>query len=644
MLHANFNTYNNYVTDSLYQWDKDQDLIISGLNLSVAPEIHFSNANMDRAIVKQSTLNDGVITVRIPNSLLQESLIIKAYIGIYEGSSFNIIESIEIPIIARERPSDYTISDSDEEIYSFNKLENEIANAVNAFDNKVKENNQLLNTRLDNIVAQNNNTNGNSELVDVRVGSDGTVYASAGEAVRYQVGRVEKQSLSTWENATLTADKYINYRDGKEMAFTGLNVITITLYDAKKINYFHTSTYSTVGLAFFDVNNKYISGVHAEGQSVDIPDGAVTCKATVITARDITLVYTLAELLEKNNEIQAELKDCVNDKLSDNIEIISGYYVDYRDGKTETHASLGYVVVNNIVGTKLYYSATVATPDVRGIAFYNSYGMFLAGYRMLATAQILDIPKDTAYIKATVNTTKDIKRIIDIDTVIGYAEKQKSFDILSAFNNILCIGDSLTYSQVYTGVGVQRKAYNTYPEILAKRTGAEVTTLATPGYTSLLWWNDYNEQIIEKDNQLAIIYLGTNLGLTDTLETDAPENTDYTTWAETYTGYYARIIAKCQEKGCKVILVKCFRATGGTNATTVITNSVIEKMADRFGCGLVSPIYLSNKAYHCFSNGGENGNDTLVHYNDLGYSAFTDALIHEIGNMPDAYMQNIIPE
>lgn len=128
MLHVNFNTYNNYVTESLYQWDLNQDLIINGLDLSVAPEIHFANANMDRAIVRQSRINDGVIKVRIPNSLLQEPLMIKVYLGIYEDDTFKVIEMVEIPVIAKARPEDYAISDADEEIYSFKRLENMIAN------------------------------------------------------------------------------------------------------------------------------------------------------------------------------------------------------------------------------------------------------------------------------------------------------------------------------------------------------------------------------------------------------------------------------------------------------------------------------------------------------------------------------------
>lgn len=139
MIKANFKTYNNYITDSLHQWDLNQELTISGLNLSVAPEIHFANANMDRAIVRQSMIEAGVVKVMIPNSLLQKSLTIKAYIGIYEGSSFTVIEKVEITVIPRTRPYDYKISDSDEEIYSFDRLENELVNTRAYVDNRIQE-------------------------------------------------------------------------------------------------------------------------------------------------------------------------------------------------------------------------------------------------------------------------------------------------------------------------------------------------------------------------------------------------------------------------------------------------------------------------------------------------------------------------
>ena len=138
MIKANFNAYSNYVIDSLYQWDINQILIINGLNLTTIPEVHFSNSKMGAAIVRQAEKDGSNYKVKIPNSLLQEALIIKVHVGIYENETFKVIEKIEIPVISKKRPLDYAISDEDEEIYSFNELNNKIAQ----LEEKIK---QLMN-------------------------------------------------------------------------------------------------------------------------------------------------------------------------------------------------------------------------------------------------------------------------------------------------------------------------------------------------------------------------------------------------------------------------------------------------------------------------------------------------------------------
>ena len=54
--------------------------------------------------------------------------------------------------------------------------------------------------RIDTIVANNNSTSENSELIDIRVGSDGKTYATAGTAVREQIKKITDDIASTPDN------------------------------------------------------------------------------------------------------------------------------------------------------------------------------------------------------------------------------------------------------------------------------------------------------------------------------------------------------------------------------------------------------------------------------------------------------------
>lgn len=135
-----------YTADPLYQWDINQVLTIYGLSLPSIPEIHFTNDAMDRAIVRQATMDAaGVISAEIPNSLLQTPSKLKAYVCIYTGDTFQSLYKVEITVKARKKPSDYKLI-ADPEVYSFNALENALVNALVKLDNTIAEATSAMNT------------------------------------------------------------------------------------------------------------------------------------------------------------------------------------------------------------------------------------------------------------------------------------------------------------------------------------------------------------------------------------------------------------------------------------------------------------------------------------------------------------------
>lgn len=252
MIKANFKAYSTYVTDSLNQWDLNQVLQVTGLNLTSAPEVHFSNANTARAIVRQATLVSQVVSVGIPNSLLQDPLRIYAHIGIYEGSTFKVVELVEIPVKPRKRPEDYQIQDSDEEIYSFKRLENQLANAATK-------------AQVANIVANANKTEGNSELVDLRTADDGTVYPSAGDALREHYARTNISIINfagdvpfdfDFTNKIITIRAYTRVSHANNQVFNAAAdvKIPVTATDGRNANY---------ALCYDLIQNKFVlAGQH----------------------------------------------------------------------------------------------------------------------------------------------------------------------------------------------------------------------------------------------------------------------------------------------------------------------------------------------------------------------------------------------
>lgn len=124
---------NSYKVEPLYQWDLNQELQIAGLSLATVPEIHFTNVAMSRAIVRQARMDAaGIITVDIPNSMLQKPYTIQVYVCTYAGSTFETQYKLELPVKARTQPGDYTLED-DQEVYSFNALENQVKNVLAAY-------------------------------------------------------------------------------------------------------------------------------------------------------------------------------------------------------------------------------------------------------------------------------------------------------------------------------------------------------------------------------------------------------------------------------------------------------------------------------------------------------------------------------
>lgn len=117
---------NTCEVDALFQWDVSQTLTIRGLSLPQAPEVHFAHPNAEAAIVRQGKMDStGVVTVGVPNSLLEKSYSINAYVCLNGGTTFQTVYKFVIPVVGRAKPSDWEHI-NEVEAFSLNALKAEI--------------------------------------------------------------------------------------------------------------------------------------------------------------------------------------------------------------------------------------------------------------------------------------------------------------------------------------------------------------------------------------------------------------------------------------------------------------------------------------------------------------------------------------
>ena len=225
-------------------------------------------------------------------------------------------------------------------------------------------------------------------------------------------------------------------------------------------------------------------------------------------------------------------------------------------------------------------------------------------------------------IVAKENLTKELQEKIDsinsiqteIDKIPVLENKvnpiSESYDFNSIYSkihrNVLFIGDSLTEGYQYKDKIYKDKSY---PAFLSRMCDWNCTNKGQSGITTLGWWNAYGQEVDFTLYDAVFIYLGTNGGLTDTIDTDTASG-DYNTFAKTNTGGYCAIVAKIRDVNptCKIYIIKY--------ADTAVSN-ITQKIADKYSCDVIvvldtTHFTLNESKYHT----------DLTHYNTLGYYCF----------------------
>ena len=301
------------------------------------------------------------------------------------------------------------------------------------------------------VALEEGSTTGDAELLDVRVGYNGKIYQSAGDAVRGQIGNLADEMHNVIET-----DYPTNFFDVSEEDFraTGASNCNIEYTD-------HTLTITEISSA-----NHY-----------------VTCPiiGRLISGKSYILSYTCTGLGENG-------------------------YINLTDG------SAGPEVVGTVPVEKGYYFVEFVASIVNNLYFtvkmpYNISSVTVSN---ISITEVGDVPVSTVRNETIKNL--DVENMTEkFLEDIGYPNnpcEYKGNDI-SMFNKILCVGDSLTSGAFNHSDGITTIEKYSYPKQLSKLSNVPCTNLGNGGKTSDEWYMLHSEDDLS-GYDCAIIQLGVN--------------------------------------------------------------------------------------------------------------------------------------
>lgn len=217
---------------------------------------------------------------------------------------------------------------SETETYSNKKIEEKFS-GVNAQFNTIEQKKadktevDIERKRLDNIIANSNSTEGNSELVDIRIGADGTVYDCAGKAVREQFSNNNSKIQESASKNTEQDNRLVNIEKKNKVQDVYLN-------------------------GLFNENNDGRLTINGEGNDLKL-EGS---KAGLVTV-DSVVGNTVNNLIQKNSlAITGTLSSIQDNKIKlvqeDTLEEVS--WITSYNLKANSIYSLVYTVYESTIG------------------------------------------------------------------------------------------------------------------------------------------------------------------------------------------------------------------------------------------------------------------------------------------------------
>ena len=425
-------------------------------------------------------------------------------------------------------------------------------NATNAL-NRVDEYKELLlykinelNKRISTIIADGQQTEGNTELIDIRTGADGKVYPTAGDAVRVQIGALSEGNAELKEdigNRNITLNfNYEGYIDARGELNTSVTSFKTTDFIAVTESVIAVGVFANLDspnsyIHCYDFDKKYLGSVInaiSSGYKIVNVNGAVTliddtCFIRVtnhISMLDkIKMKYSLSDtgdlssVNQKINETNKKI-DETNKKIDKPI-TLNFNYEGYIDARGELNTSVTsfkttdfIAVTESVIAVGVFANLDSPNSYIHCYDFDKKYlgsviNAISSGYKIVNVNGAVTLIDDTCFIRVTnhismldkIKMKYSLSDTGDLSSVNQKIEELKTNKSIyssindglgfSAFSKFASVGDSLSvgYHTEKDGTAISKDLNHSWGAYIEKRCGTKSFWTGASGQTCKTWLN-----------------------------------------------------------------------------------------------------------------------------------------------------------
>lgn len=106
--------YSGNPLKNLYQWDSNQRILMSGIDVASSVEVHFCHTDSSEALVQTPNIDGTNIVSTIPNILLQQAKPLIVYV--FQDSAelgTRTVGAVRVPVYPRPKPADYLYTETE---------------------------------------------------------------------------------------------------------------------------------------------------------------------------------------------------------------------------------------------------------------------------------------------------------------------------------------------------------------------------------------------------------------------------------------------------------------------------------------------------------------------------------------------------